>query len=122
MTTHEVLVRARNLIGRPEDWSPRMWGDHGRRCAVHALQDTLLGRETDPDAKKIVHPTEAFKVLCDAAGIEPGADGERYFGSWNDTHTHAEVLAAFDKAIAATAPEPDLSFLADVKVEPERTA
>jgi hypothetical protein len=88
--TSEVLRAARALIDTPEKWSPDGWGDGDTRCAVHALDSTdgvlrhLSGQ---------VHVADpAFQALSRAMGGYPG--------DFNDSHTHAEVMAAYDRAIA----------------------
>lgn len=98
MTTHEVLVRARNRLADPANWEQgsRHYGaDDGPGCAMKALR-VASGRQKF---------YEAYRAVLEAAGISENLP------HFNDSHSHAEVLAAFDKAIAATAPEPDLSLV-----------
>lgn len=110
---HDVLVKARNLISDEKDWRKVGWGrEHSPRCShgaiVYAAGGYQRGHQFDYDAAKAAtHTLERVVGECVI--------------TFNDAkeRTHAEVLAAFDKAIAATAPTPDLSFLADVKVEAE---
>lgn len=105
MTTHEILVKARALIEREEDWSPSGWGDDSR-CMLHAASHAQ-GRS---GAMSVDDPV--YEVLRVVTGQPMGE-----VGRWNDSHSHAEVLAAFDRAIEATAPEPDTDFLNEVRVE-----
>lgn len=88
MNTKDALIAARKLIENPDDWSNYGWGRGGKRCAAHAIADA-----TGLDSSWSAHP--AYRKVADAMGCSP-------IGTWNDNHTHAEVLAAFDKAIAAT--------------------
>lgn len=81
-----LLRRARVLIDEPGKWSRYGWGTHGRRCLLHALYDAAGGNPYRP----------ARLAVESAAGIPESAD---YLGDWNDTHTHAEVLAVLDRAI-----------------------
>jgi hypothetical protein len=81
----EVLQKARALIEKPEDWSPAGWSNDARttRCAARAIShahgvDEYSGGDAQAFFQKVIG--------C-------------YAGDFNDTHTHAEVLAAFDKAI-----------------------
>lgn len=89
-TTHEVLVAARNLIDRG-GWIQGAVLTSDGRCAVGALRDTGGALDTND---------EPFWILRRQVGTA--------LSRWNDTpgRTKAEVLAAFDKAIAATAPSP----------------
>ena len=86
MTTKEILIEARKRIERPECWTQHRFQDGDAYCMSGAF------------------------FACHAAG--PGAIGEalghlhaivggRSVASWNDDprRTHAEVLAAFDRAI-----------------------
>jgi hypothetical protein len=108
VNTHEVLVRARALIER--GWAP--WacaGRDGRYCALGAIAATTGGWNNSPPPTR----KPALEALAEASGrplpLVP---------AWNDSHqTRVGVLAAFDKAIAATAPEPDTDWLNEVRVE-----
>lgn len=95
MTTHEVLVAARNLIDR-KGWSPYASGGptmpEAAQCAglaCAAANGALGGVSLD-----------ASRALREVVG------GDVY--DWNDApgRTKEEVLTAFDEAIAATAPPP----------------
>lgn len=97
MTAHDVLVKARNLIADPDHWGRgrELGDDPAKHCAGLAI-----GRVGDGDLAAVA-ATEAIREAAPCASVP----------FWNDASTHAEVLAAFDRAIAATAPEPDLSFM-----------
>jgi hypothetical protein len=104
MTTHEVLVRARNLIAMRRTGRGR--ADDGRSLVpMCRLACARFDYALDP-----------LRALVVAAGIEVGCMEYPTIEvqNWNDSHSHAEVLAAFDKAIAQTAPEPDTEFLNNV--------
>lgn len=101
MTIAEILEAAKAKIANPENWTQGYY-------AKDENGDELLGNE--PDAvcfcgygaieavTDTVHmgkgwPKEAEDALDAAAG--------KNFPCFNDERTHAEVLAVFDKAIAA---------------------
>ena len=97
MNTHEILKAARAKIERPECWTQESLRRDacgqpcGRReavcwCSMGAIYDTTLLGVADG----------AFSALKSVCGDN--------IADFNDTHTHAEVLEAFDKAIEATAP------------------
>lgn len=102
--TTEVLRAARKLIERPENWGQgsvgRRRGD-GTMCALQALcavsdidyQKSTI--ENVPGAKQLA-ATIGGPVNCFVITL------------FNDRHTHAEVLAMFDKAIG---PRTDISAL-----------
>lgn len=83
-TALSVLTRARTLIENEENWSPQGWGrSQGKYCAIRAVC-TAFGRGEHIGG-------DAQDILTRIVG--------QYFGEFNDTHTHAQVLATFDRAI-----------------------
>lgn len=99
METLEVLRKARLVITPYEKWSSNDrghefgWGNEGRgiACAVGACAVVATGRCS-------AYRQPALDALAAAMGI----DSHPYeIADWNDNHSHAEVLAAFDRAIAA---------------------
>jgi hypothetical protein len=113
MTTHEVLVRARNLISDEKDWCKgglaRSQNDpEAPRCGAISPS----GRRRVPSLVGWTESAFAYVATRRAMGRVLGCGPA--IEKWNDSHSHAEVLAAFDKAIAATAPEPDTEFLNNV--------
>lgn len=89
-----VLIKARALIADPAKWGKGVRGTRaGNRpldtcCAAEAIEDS--GRS---DAERRNAARKAFARII----------GTDKIVVWNDAHerTHAEVLAAFDKAIAS---------------------
>jgi hypothetical protein len=85
--TVEVLQAARALIDTPDKWTQGTYDDgEGRRCIVAAL-DAARNRIPERCAQGTLRAT---------VGGEP-------LSQWNDApgRTHAEVMAAFDRAIEA---------------------
>lgn len=109
MDAHEVLVKARNYIDQ-KGWAYRRGGWEREqptgRCAMNAVtcEEVRADRETE---------SGALNLLAEAAGLTDLIE----IPSWNDApgRTKAEVLAAFDAAISATAPPPEDPLL-DVPV------
>jgi hypothetical protein len=114
VTAHEVLVKARNPIADPSWWCKGSYGGYKNepKCAVGAMEAIVGERATGSVESAFLKANNIDREQFSCVEV------------WNDARgrTHAEVLAAFDKAIQATAPSPDLSFLKDVRVEPERVA
>lgn len=93
----KVLIDARKMISSPSDWCQH-YANGTSICAVHAIQRAV--RLYRPDGCRGELELEAISSLGKAMGLpKPGTGSDE--GRWNDTHTHAEVLAAFDRAIAA---------------------
>lgn len=97
-----LLTKARALIALPENWTQgvRSRSKHGnwcpstsesaaQWCAIGAM-DRIVDLEFSGD--KLLR-ADAYYALVDAAGVA-------FFPKFNDTSTHKQVLAAFDKAIA----------------------
>jgi hypothetical protein len=85
----EILVKARKLIDSPEKWAKREQIRYPFRiCAYLALARAARG----------AYYGEAYGCLQRAAGLGP----EELIHHWNDApeRTHADVMAAFDRAIA----------------------
>lgn len=98
MTTADDLRAARNLIERPEAWTKGVVArdtfgspitpdssDAVCWCAYGALAKVTRSASPDYDAA-----TAMLRKVVRADTVS----------GFNDTHTHAEVLAAFDRAIA----------------------
>jgi hypothetical protein len=84
-----ILRTARELIVDPAHWSPDGIGKGHRLCAEQALGRAAVINTGRPE----------WYPYCDALErlrMETG----RSIGDFNDSHSHAEVLAAFDKAIS----------------------
>lgn len=96
MTALEILRRARASISLPEKWTQGVEARNARGvevnaesrsavcwCAVGALRAANGGE----------FHVDAYDALVDATGCE-------FPSQFNDKRTHAEVLVAFDRAIA----------------------
>lgn len=100
-TAKEILIAARKKIEKPENWTQgqaarnksQSWCDPTYDfatcwCALGAIR-SIVGKGSEADASFV----DAYKELVKVSE-------DRFIGAFNDTHTHAEVLALFDKAIA----------------------
>lgn len=108
MKPSEVLRNAKKLIERPECW----WADpdgtrdqpDGTNCAVQAIQAACRNQR--------VRASKTYRAVRELLRQAIGLDPWDLIPYWNDRSTHAEVLAAFDRAIALAeaeelAPPPD---------------
>jgi len=104
MKTNELLIEARRLIEKPEHWTTgESWRDsNGRKtCTVaEAVKYCGYGAISAVIHRAGMKQSTLHTIATDA--VEKSA-GTRFFDQFNDTHTHAEVLEVFDRAIAATA-------------------
>ncbi len=98
MTTAQILRAARELIADERHWTTNVLARDAGGCLTMVASDDAtcfcaVGALLKATGRSGI--TAARRAIEDAAGIERS----RVF-EWNDTHTHAEVLAAFDRAIA----------------------
>jgi hypothetical protein len=110
MTVRDVLVQARQRIATPEHWcrgalsrdregvdTERYATEPCSWCAEGALYAVIdLDNEAEQEAAHA-----AFSLLNDAL-----PKGRRVVARFNDNASHAEVLALYDRAIAATEQQP----------------
>ena len=93
----DVLVKARNLISEPERWTQ----NHSARNAFGDWTDTLSAEAVCWCAVGAIARVAPDKESWNGAIAQLKIETKPLsVGDFNDTHTHAEVLAAFDKAIA----------------------
>ena len=98
MTTVEILEAARALIAKPEHWCKGAQaldatGTVRRPCSRLAVRWCSLGATDRVTRYKGIR---ADNALYSALGMPPEG-----IANFNDSHTHAEVLDLFDRAIAA---------------------
>lgn len=84
MTTKETLGAAKRRIDKPQKWNRGAGASRdGRRvCAFIAIEDVGVNSSVK---------AAAVRALCGSAGR---------LIRFNDSHSHAEVMALFDRAIA----------------------
>lgn len=89
-TVLQVLTEARALIADPERWwDGTLSGARSENhCAVQAVC-AVVGKKTDRGL---------YVDVCDGLASQFGGTHQN-LPKFNDTHTHAEVLALFDTAI-----------------------
>ena len=104
MSAHEVLIAARALIADERDWTKGQFLEviGGRRCLCSAGALRVVLSETGDPADL---SDAAYREYDDLAAHLSRAVG-RSIITFNDldTTTHADILAAFDRAIEATKP------------------
>jgi hypothetical protein len=95
MTTLETLKAARTLIASGEAWYPAPLSDGiGTKIGANGNVQRCMGAAIcDAGA-----PWPSRQDVWDAMDEQIGGNGD--FAKWNLDHNHAEVLAAFDAAIA----------------------
>ena len=96
MNTVEILTKAKQLIQDPANWTQGDWteerDDHTCYCALGAIGKVVGCGWGD------VHNGQPAKLLKTVVSGDLRAN--ETFAPYNDSHTHSEVMEAFDKAIA----------------------
>lgn len=105
MKPSEILIKAKSLIDTPQKWTQGEYAksEKGRRvqptspratcfCSVGAVLRATGSKDEffwmiDNEQRE-----EAIDILSEAMNVE-------HVPLFNDTHTHAEVMAAWDEAI-----------------------
>jgi hypothetical protein len=104
MTALEVLIAARGKIADPKHWTQEAFA----RRLPDEEEGQEVGSDIDPCKPSAVCwcATGAIAAVQGAASPDWGDVFESAFGmsdgsveNFNDAHTHAEVIALFDKAI-----------------------
>lgn len=108
MTAREILEKAREKIARPENWCRGALARDAKRRSVRpetpeACRWCVFGAvqaATNVNANPAA--LDAFRLLNDAARPSQGMD------NFNDNyrHSHADILALFDRAIALSEKAP----------------
>lgn len=99
MDTKENLIAARKLIEKPENWTKRYYARNKEQEEVPVLsRDAVcfcsIGALAKASGEGLgVEGNDAYQALARRMGVS--------VSRFNDTHTHVEVLAKFDEAIAA---------------------
>jgi hypothetical protein len=95
-STVEILREARAYLSDPARWHQGHYGDDARTCMVGGVKRAVSGSQFG----SFFSDSRAYPaVMALARSI---GDGVRLSGvfAFNDSTTHAEMLAAFDRAIA----------------------
>lgn len=102
MNTKEILTAARALIEKPENWCQGAYALTANRAREVSPLDEyancfcMIGacsRALQQEVDLVEDEHAAYKALRKAVRKTPC--------EYNDSHTHAEVLKVFDRAIAA---------------------
>lgn len=96
MTVHETLKAMRELLADEKRWTQKVYARAYGGVPVwssdaRAVCWCLIGA-----CNKVSGSTISSLTLAETLDCDPGA--------FNDSHTHAEVIAKLDDAIKATAP------------------
>lgn len=107
MDARQALINARKKIERPENWfrgnadgSCEDAGPH-QHCSYLALLDQIFEGTPDDEFSKAEEALIAAMGGCEIV-------------AFNATHSHAEVLAAWDKAIALLAKPTDITVFKEM--------
>lgn len=94
MSVKDLLQKARELIADPMDWCQGAAAliDHKTGRIQHCLSQAILQTAGSRRGEDCIQAVDRVIDQCKGLTIP----------AFNDTHSHAEVLEALDRAIAAT--------------------
>lgn len=102
-STKDALIAARDLISDPKRWTQGVLArdSNGNNDSVYG--ETACSFCASGALLRVSRGffTEAIRALMVADGQDPNDLEAPTVPIFNDTHTHAEVLALFDRAIEA---------------------
>ena len=95
MKPSEILIAARELISVPDQWTQRIYArdKDGKSNWIHSSESVCFC------SSGAIRRVSRFDYASSMTFLVEEMGGE--VTDYNDTHTHAEVIAAFDRAIVA---------------------
>lgn len=101
MKTSEILIEARKKIEKPENWTTKVFARDKYGVNVPCREDNAVCFCTLGALRRTCWKDHNFKWPSHHAEVALEMQMEFTIAHFNDNHTHAEVLAAWDRAIAA---------------------
>lgn len=100
----KLLTAAKKLIEKPEHWTKGWFAKDERGTDTNCYSPSAVrfcswGALRRAGCETLTQATEQLRLAMD---IDIPPDGE-VIACFNDSHTHEEVLAAFDRAIVRAA-------------------
>lgn len=97
MKTSEILIKAKSLIDSPEKWTQEVFARDAKKQQVeHKSPDAVCFCSLG--ALSLVAGKDSYDFAT-ARQYLRAAIGDQFIASFNDDHTHEEVMSAWDKAI-----------------------
>jgi len=97
----EILKAARQLIEKREDWWDGSGGLSAQPAGTVCVMQALA--KASHEIKRADYPT-AWEECYELLNALTPTLRRHGLATYNDTHSHEDVLALFDRAIAATEP------------------
>lgn len=104
MTPREILIKARELISKPEQWNQGCMARNKDNQVVHSYSDDAVRWCAIGAIRNIVCSNgyvgvEHLLIHCIPDDYKPYMRSNATLAEFNDDKTHKEVLGLFDKAI-----------------------
>lgn len=104
METLEILIAARALIEKPENWAQGIFAadSEGNELPAWSLNaNCFCAIGAIARAGKMTNGTACYHPATDALASVLGKKATSAVAEFNDTRSHSDVLDLFDRAIAA---------------------
>ena len=104
MTTKKILQKARELITDPTNWTQNVTARDNQNFPVVATQRDACQWCAVGALARTVYLNIGFKQRAKAylkaqQSLQKVIPEDTLIGTYNDNHTHQDILATFDKAI-----------------------
>ena len=99
-SVRDVLIAARKLIEKPENWTQRAWARDADGTVINSKNGDAVCWCSEGAIRKF--SSDYFTRRSAEMALVKAFDGMAYEtpAKFNDSLSHSAVLAAFDKAIA----------------------
>lgn len=106
-TMLEDLTRIKSLIEKPENWTQNYYAKDEYGMTIHSSSDAAVCFCTLGALHRVIPMGSRGHTnrRADVRELLESLMGDDGVAQFNDTHTHEEVIAVFDKAIEIVADE-----------------
>ena len=95
------LEKARGFISNPKNWKNGAPLLDERNAGIHCSLTAIYDADGVPKQNYIAMNSYLRRgmIATDSSPTKHSSNGSLELSTWNDSHTHEQVLVAFDKAI-----------------------
>ena len=102
------LEKARGFISNPKNWKNGAPLLDERNAGIHCSLTAIYDADGVPKQNYLAMNSYLRRGMI-ATDSNPTSNGSLELSAWNDSHTHEQVLVAFDKAIEFAKEEYEVS-------------
>ena len=110
------LEKARGFISNPKNWKNGAPLLDERNAGIHCSLTAIYDADGVPKQNYFAMNSYLRRGMI-AIDSSPTSNGSLELSTWNDSHTHEQVLVAFDKAIEFAKEEYEVAKLLNERIE-----